>query len=70
MIAPTLSGEKNSAGEMVPAFICTKRCMAVRFPGMAPNSCCTSAGGGFIEASWQALSDSIVYGLLHARETA
>ena len=32
MMAPTLSGDRNWAGEMVPAFIWTKPSMAARLP--------------------------------------
>jgi len=51
MIRPTLSGEKNSAGEIVPAFICTKPSMLFWLRDIAPNSCRISGGGGFIAAS-------------------
>src|SRR6187455_2276321 len=46
MIDPTLSGAKNSAGEIVPAFIRTKSSIAFWLPAIAPNSCWTWGGGG------------------------
>src|SRR6186713_707962 len=45
MIDPTLSGAKNSAGEIVPASI------AFWLPAIAPNSCWTWGGGGSSVAS-------------------
>ena len=51
VMAPTLSGDRNWAGEMVPAFIWTKPSIAARLPWMAPNSCCISGGGGSSVAS-------------------
>ena len=46
MIALTLSGAKNSAGDIVPAFIRAKLSMAFWLPWTAARSCCISGGGG------------------------
>jgi hypothetical protein len=46
MILPRLSGEKNAAGEIVPAFTCAKPSIACWLPWIAPNNCCISGGGG------------------------
>ena len=43
MIVPTFQGAKNSASEIVPAFIHTKASIAACLPAMAPKSCWIAA---------------------------
>ena len=47
----TLSDAKNSAGEIVPAFICTKASILAWLPWIAANNCWVSGAGGASVAS-------------------
>jgi hypothetical protein len=54
MIDWTLGGEKNCAGEIVPAFICTNEWVAFRLPGSAAKIASISGGGGAkLAAAWR-----------------
>ena len=56
MMASTFSGAKNSAGEMVPAFIRAKASIASWLPEAAASSAWSSGGGGSSLASSQVKS--------------
>ncbi len=54
---PMFSSEKNSAGEVTPAFTRAKPSIASWLPCTAPSTCCISGGGGSSVASWHVNSN-------------
>ena len=60
MIALTFPGAKNSAGEIVPAFIRTNASIAAWLPCTAANNCWVAGDGGYSLARLQVNSNIAV----------